>query len=153
VDGEAREPIGPTTNTLELDWSRTHTLEFSNKACCYPKTVQVGPDQENALESTPKGDRLRVVLQGRPAYLTVHTDPPAKGSVGVKEIDRGEDEPGKPTETSGPLGSDIHISFANDRDMRKRLELTIVTEGHDPRNTTVEIRAGEKKVEPVKLGD
>jgi Protein kinase domain len=152
VDDEEKPPIGPGTDKLELEWDRTYSLEFSS-VCCSPKTVLIGPGQEDDLENTPKGHRLRVVLQGRPAYLTVHTDPPAKGSIGIKEIDRGEDEPGKPTETSGPLGSVIQISFANDRDMRKRLELTIDIQGRDPTNHTVEIRAGEKKIEPVKLGD
>jgi hypothetical protein len=150
VNGEPRPDIGPTTNTLELDWNRLYSLEFSN-ACCFPKTVQIGPDQEEALEGNPP--RVRVVLQGRPATLTVHTDPPAKGTVGVQEVDQGEDEQGKPVATSGLLGEIIHISFAGDRDMRKRLELTVVTEGRDPKNLTVEIRASDKKVVPVKLGD
>jgi tRNA A-37 threonylcarbamoyl transferase component Bud32 len=152
VDGEARPTIGPTTNTLELDWTRTHTLVFSS-VCCSPKTVLIGPDQEDVLESTPKGDRLRVVLQGRPAILKVNADPPAKGTVYVREVDRGEDEQGKPVQISGLLGEDILISFVGDRDMLKQLELTIDIEGRDPTNHTVEIRAGDKKTEIVKLGN
>jgi tRNA A-37 threonylcarbamoyl transferase component Bud32 len=152
VDGEPRPTIGPTTNTLELDWTRTHTLDFSS-VCCSPKTVLIGPDQEDVLESTPKGDRLRVVLQGRPAMLKVSADPPAKGTVYVREVDRGEDEQGKPVAISGLLGEDILISFVGDRDMLKQLELTIDIAGRDPTNHTVEIRAGDKKTVPVKLGD
>jgi hypothetical protein len=150
LDGEVRPVIGPGTDKVELEWNRTHTLEFSSP-CCIPRTELIGPEQEERLEGNPP--RLRVVLQGKPAYLKVTTEPAAKGTVMIKEVDRGEDEQGKPVGISGLLGENIHISFAGDRDMRKRLELTIDIEGRDPTNHTVEIRAGEKLTEPVKLGD
>jgi tRNA A-37 threonylcarbamoyl transferase component Bud32 len=150
VDGEVRPAIGPGTDKVELEWNRSHTLEFSSP-CCIPKTEVIGPEQEERLEGNPP--RLRVVLQGKPAYLKVTTEPAAKGTVGIKEVDRGEDEQGKPVGVSGLLGENIHISFAGDRDMRKQLELTIDIEGRDPTNHTVEIRAGDKKAEIVKLGD
>ena len=150
VDGEVRPAIGPGTDKVELEWNRSHTLEFSSP-CCIPKTELIGPEQEERLEGNPP--RLRVVLQGKPAYLKVTTEPAAKGTVGIKEVDRGEDEAGKPVGVSGLLGENIHISFAGDRDMSKRLELTLDIEGRDPTNHTVEIRAGDRKTEPVKLGD
>ncbi len=73
----------------------------------------------------------------------------------IQEVEPGEDEPGKPVQDlGGPRVASIHISFANDRDMRKQLELTIDIEGTGSDGTTPS-RFGPvtKNGESVKLGD
>ena len=70
--------------------------------------MQIGPDQEDVLEDNQHRRPRRAA--GRPAHLTVRTDPPAKGTVGVREVDRGEDERASRCAISGALGeADPHL--------------------------------------------
>ena len=127
--------------------SREHEIVVMNDECCEPYTTYVG-----ASRDLPPDDRITAVLQPRPAQLTVNTDPPSRGSIGVVELDP---DPGqkKPINTSGQLGKPIYIFFTGDRNMSKKLLLTISAEGKPPENHEVEIRAGARESKEVKLGD
>jgi tRNA A-37 threonylcarbamoyl transferase component Bud32 len=144
VDGQPRGHFGPDNPSLELDWSRDHEVEFRNDTCCEPLTIRLGPNHD-----VPPDGRLPVRLAGRTAFLTVVTDPPTKGSVGVYEIDAEGDR--SPPPTIGPISSAISISFRDDSNMSKRLQLTINAEGHAPENKIITLRAGARATEKVKL--
>jgi tRNA A-37 threonylcarbamoyl transferase component Bud32 len=145
VDGVSRGFFGPGNETVQLDMTRDHELIFQNDDCCEPKRVKLGPN-----EPLPIGDRIPVKFEGRPAILTVKTDPPSKGSVGVWEINP-DDGQKHPVKTSGELGSSIAISFKDDGNMSKQLVLTVSAEGRIAVNHQVEIHAGEKTEKTVKL--
>ncbi|HEY0705655.1 MAG TPA: serine/threonine-protein kinase [Polyangia bacterium] len=146
VDGQPRGHFGPDNPSLELDWSRDHEVEFRNDTCCEPLTIRLGPSHD-----VPQDGRLPVRLAGRTAFLTVTTDPPAKGSVGVYELDAESDR--TPPPTIGAINSAISISFRDDSNMSKRLQVTINAEGHAPENKIITLRAGARATEKVKLGD
>ncbi|HEY0715009.1 MAG TPA: serine/threonine-protein kinase, partial [Polyangia bacterium] len=146
VDGQPRGHYGPDNPSLELDWSRDHEVEFRNDTCCEPLTIRLGPSHD-----APSDGRLPVRLAGRTGFLTVVTDPPAKGSVGVYELDADGDR--SPPPTIGAINSAISISFRDDPNMSKRLQLTINADGHAPENKIITLRAGARATEKVKLGD
>jgi eukaryotic-like serine/threonine-protein kinase len=144
VDGGTFDEIGPGTNTVELDWERNHTLVFRNE-CCWDEEKKLGPDFE------PENDRLAVLMRPRAAKLNVSTQPPAKGKVLIREIDIGDEDTGTPINLSASLGEEVAIQFAGDRDLFKRLELTVVPEGKQARIQVVEIQANKKRPVIVKL--
>jgi serine/threonine protein kinase len=146
LDGNFWAAFGPGSNKITLDWTRDHTLEFRND-CCNPETVPVGPS------NPPADNRLFVRLTGRPATLVVQTNPASKGKVGVLEQPDGEEERGRRLlETSEQLGQPLTISFAGDANMKKKLLLTVKSDGDKrPRNYTVEIWAGKKLEKIVPL--
>jgi tRNA A-37 threonylcarbamoyl transferase component Bud32 len=147
VDGQSRGFFGPYNDKVELDMKRDHELVFENPDCCEAKRVKLGPN-----EPLPPDGRILVRFEGRPATLTVKTDPPSKGSVGIYEPTPDEGQR-RPVNTVGDLGSPISISFKDDKNMSKQLVLTISAEGRIPENHQLEIHAGEKVVKAVKLGD
>jgi tRNA A-37 threonylcarbamoyl transferase component Bud32 len=130
-------------NQIELDWTRDHVIQFRND-CCYPETHEVGPSHEPDLE------RLRVKFEGLPAYLTVKTNPPTTGKVGVFEENK-DDGQERDVETSGDIGEPLTITFVGDTNMRKQLTVTVAVNGRTPQNKTVWIKAGERLIETVDL--
>jgi hypothetical protein len=136
---------GPNKNTIELDMSREHELVFRNDDCCVPVTKRLGPND------FPEDGRINARLQGRPAYLTIVTDPASRGTVGIFEMD--PDVKGKEVRGTGAIGSTITIPFTNDTNMTKTLEITISAEGRAAQNHTMVLRAAQTQTEKVKLLD
>jgi hypothetical protein len=145
VEGGPAKPVEPGSNTVDLEWDRSHSLVFRNDDCCFEERREVGPDNE------PENNTLIMTMRGKPGRLLVTTEPPAKGKVFVTETERGEDETGSPVRLSGLVGEEILIPFTGDHDMTKKLLLTIAVEGKPPQNTEVTIRANTKHPVPVKL--
>jgi hypothetical protein len=95
----------------------------------------------------PADNRVAAIFEGKPAFLSVTTEPVAQGRVGVIELDPPEGR--KALETGGFLGESIMLSFDGDPDMVKNLQITIDATGRTPRNVTRLIHAGERT--PVKI--
>ncbi len=147
VDGVFAMAFGPGSTTLNLDWNKDHLVEFKND-CCTTISLEVGPNK-----APVRDNRLSPMFSGLPARLTVKTNPPLEGRVGVLELDK-DDGRHRPVDTLDQLNTPITISFEGDTDMKKRLRLTVDTKGkRRPRNYDVEIHAGEKRVETVPLDD
>lgn len=147
VDGVSQGYWGPKNDKIALDMSRDHEIVLRNDECCAPEVRRIGPTGE-----LPENDRLVVRFKGRPARLTVVTDPAQKGKVGIREIDP---DPGqqKPVDSWGDLGSAINVPFSGDLDMRKTLLLTVSVPGRPPKNERVELQAGKSLTKQVTLDD
>jgi tRNA A-37 threonylcarbamoyl transferase component Bud32 len=136
---------GPSKSTIELDMSREHELVFRNDECCVAVTKRLGPND------FPEDGRISARLQGKPAYLTIVTDPASKGTVGVFEVD--PDVKGKDVRRTGAIGSVITVPFTDDTNMTKTLEITISAEGRTAQNHKMVLRAAQTQKETVKLID
>jgi serine/threonine protein kinase len=146
VDGDFWAAFGPGSNKIKLDWTRDHVLEFKND-CCATEKVPVGPN------NPPSDNRLLVRLVGLPATLVVQTNPASSGKVGVLEQPDGEEDRSRRLlDTWEQLGQPLTISFAGDANMKKKLLLTVKSDGDKrARNYTVEIWAGKKLEKIVPL--
>jgi eukaryotic-like serine/threonine-protein kinase len=146
VDGRSWGYWGPQKSTIDLDLSREHRLVFSNDDCCESQTLLLGPGRD-----LPENDRLLVTLKGKPAYLTVVTEPPEKGRVLLVETDA---ETGRtPIRSYGALGSPMPVSFYSDPNMTKTLQITVSVVGQSPKNQSVKLQAGARDTVSVKLAD
>jgi eukaryotic-like serine/threonine-protein kinase len=146
VDNVFWAAFNPGSNKLSLDWSRDHVLEFKND-CCATERLEVGPSKDPIPDN-----RLLVRFTGLPATLIVRTNPLSRGKVGVLEILDSDDGGRRPLDTWEQLGQPLTVSFVGDSNMKKKLLLTVKSEGDKPpRNYTVEISAGKKLEKIVPL--
>jgi eukaryotic-like serine/threonine-protein kinase len=149
VDGQKVGSYDVDRTTIDLDWSSDHELEFRND-CCYPVSRRVGPNSDPLPDN-----RLEIPFSGKAAILTVKSQPPFKGKVGVREVDGAEGQ-SRVIETYGDLEERIPITFDGDRDMKKSLQLTVVVDAADGKKKvlkTIDVSAGRNKDVVVKLDD
>jgi len=129
LDGQKVMTTGTGDNALPVSLDRDREYVFRNDSCCWPETRTLGPGR-----ALPRDDRLVVRLSGKPAAVTVVTQPPRPEALPVL-LESGD------WAANTRLGRRANVPFGEPGILRKEVVATVYTSS-GPVSRTVRVRAG-----------
>lgn len=130
-------------DTVSIPWDCEHRLTFRNDACCYPETVELGPER-----ARPDGDVIARKLKWKNASLTLDTEP-RRDDVRFLVSER---RPGGQSWVAVP-GRSFLIRFDPAEEISKSLDVTADLGNGVMKSQVLDVRAGEKRHATIAVSD